>query len=121
MINLFRDPFFNSVDRILESKRNLTVPHIIRKDESEYKILLSIPGLTKEDLKISTKDGLLKISFEAEENENRDYFVENFTKIFVIPDDVKEKDIVGKVENGVLTIQLPLDKKKSLERTISLN
>ena len=27
----------------------------------------------------------------------------------------------GKVENGVLTLSLPIDKKKSLERLISLN
>ena len=34
---------------------------------------------------------------------------------------VKEKDIIGKVENGVLILTLPIDRKKSLERTISLN
>ena len=34
---------------------------------------------------------------------------------------VKEKDILGKVENGILTLTLPIDKKKSLERLISLN
>jgi hypothetical protein len=38
-----------------------------------------------------------------------------------IPEDVKEKEIEGKVENGVLILSLPIDKKKSLERLISLN
>jgi HSP20 family molecular chaperone IbpA len=38
-----------------------------------------------------------------------------------IPDDVREKDIIGKVDNGVLELTLPIDKKKSLERLISLN
>jgi HSP20 family molecular chaperone IbpA len=42
-------------------------------------------------------------------------------RFYDIPDDVKEKDIEGKVENGVLELTLPIDKKKSIERLISLN
>ena len=121
MMTLFKDPFFNTVDRMFENTRDLSVPHKIRKNESEYKITLSVPGLTKEDLKITTKDGYLKISFEREEETEREYFTQNFTKVFIVPEDVKEKDIIGKVENGVLEIVLPIDKKKSLERTIVLN
>jgi HSP20 family protein len=121
MITLFKDPFFSTMDSVFEQRTNFTVPHKIRKDDNEYKVSLSIPGLTKEDLKISTKDGYLKISFEQEEKTDKTYFVSNFTKSFIIPDDVKEKDITGKVENGILEILLPIDKKKSLERTILLN
>jgi HSP20 family molecular chaperone IbpA len=47
--------------------------------------------------------------------------VSTFTKLYNIPDDVQEKNIEGKVENGVLTISLPIDKRKSIERLISLN
>ena len=57
-----------------------------------------------------------------EKNEEDSYnFVGSFVKSYNIPEDVKEKDIEGKVENGVLTISLPIDKKKSLERSIFLN
>jgi HSP20 family molecular chaperone IbpA len=45
----------------------------------------------------------------------------SFTKSYSLPDDVKEKDVEGKVENGILVLTLPLDKKKPLERVISLN
>jgi HSP20 family protein len=82
---------------------------------------MSVPGLTKEDLKISTKEGILKISFEKEESDDSVYFTSSFVKSYNIPDDVKEKDIVGKVENGILELTLPIDKKKSIERQISLN
>lgn len=122
MITLFKDPFFDAVDKAFEASRTVVSPHSsIRKNESEYKVFLSIPGLTKEDLKISTKDGILKISFEKEEKDERISFVSSFVKSYNIPDDVKEKDITGKVENGVLELTLPIDKKKSLERLISLN
>jgi hypothetical protein len=76
---------------------------------------------TKEDLKISTKEGILKIIYEKQEGDKTRHFVGSFVKSYNIPDDVKEKDIVGKVENGILEITLPIDKKKSLERLISLN
>jgi HSP20 family molecular chaperone IbpA len=47
--------------------------------------------------------------------------VGSFVKSYDIPEDVKERDIEGKVENGVLELILPIDKKKTIERLISLN
>lgn len=122
MITLFKDPFFMGLDRVFENPYSTVSPKInVRKTENEYKIMISVPGLTKEDLEISTKDGLLKISYEKEETNETNYFVSNFVKTYSIPDDVKEKDIVGKVENGVLELTLPIDRKKLLWKTISLN
>jgi len=122
MITLFKDPFFQGFDSVFETSKYLKSPETrIRKTETEYVVLLSVPGLTKEDLKISTKEGVLKISFEKEESDDSVYFTSSFVKSYNIPDDVKEKDIVGKVENGILELTLPIDKKKSIERQISLN
>lgn len=122
MITLFKDPFFDVMDKMFETSVGVITPQTkIRKTESEYKILVSVPGLTKEDLKISTKDGVLKISFESNKDVTDLGFVGDFNKTYTIPDDVKEKDILGKVENGVLELTLPIDKKKSIERLISLN
>jgi HSP20 family protein len=122
MITLFKDPFFQGFESMFESPRFLRTPETnISKTETEYKVQVSVPGLTKEDLKISTKDGVLKISFDHEETDVKHSFVHSFVKSYNIPDDVKEKDIEGKVENGILTLVLPIDKKKALERTISLN
>jgi HSP20 family protein len=122
MITLFKDPFFQGFESVFETSKYLKSPETrIRKTETEYVVLMSVPGLTKEDLKISTKEGILKISFEKEESDDSVYFTSSFVKSYNIPDDVKEKDIVGKVENGILELNLPIDKKKSIERLISLN
>lgn len=122
MITLFRDPFFDVMDKVFETSHAVFNPQTkIRKNESEYKIFFSVPGLTKEDLKISIKDGILKVSFEDEPKDGELNFTAKFSKTYTIPDDVKEKDILGKVENGVLELTLPIDKKKSIERLISLN
>jgi HSP20 family protein len=122
MITLFKDPFFQGFESVFETSKYLKSPETrVRKTETEYVVLMSVPGLTKEDLKISTKEGILKISFEKEESDDSVYFTSSFVKSYNIPDDVKEKDIVGKVENGILELNLPIDKKKSIERLISLN
>jgi HSP20 family protein len=122
MITLFKDPFFQGLESAFETNRFMRTPETkISKKETEYRVEVSVPGLTKDDLKITTKDGVLRISFEKEEKDERNHFVTNFTKSYNVPDDVKEKDILGKVENGVLILTLPIDKKKSIERLISLN
>jgi HSP20 family protein len=122
MITLFKDPIFQGLESAFETNRFMRTPETkISKTETEYKVEMGVPGLTKEDLKITTKEGILRISFEKEENDERNHFVGNFIKSYNIPDDVKEKDIIGKVENGVLVLTLPIDKKKSIERFISLN
>jgi HSP20 family protein len=123
MITLFKDPFFDVFDKVFDTSYSgvYTPQSNVRKNENNYQLLMSVPGLTKEDIKITTKENILTISFEKEEKDEKTYFVTNFKKSYRIPDDVKEKDIEGKVENGILELILPIDRKKSLERFISLN
>jgi HSP20 family protein len=122
MITLFKDPFFSTIDNVFESTRFGNHPQInVTKNEVEYKVLMSVPGLTKEDLKITIKDGIIKISYSRDEKNETSYFVDSFSKSYSLPDNVKEKDIEGKVENGILELTLPIERKKPLERIISLN
>jgi len=123
MLTLYRDPFKDVLDTFFEKPSLLRdgQSKIVTRDD-EYQIYLSVPGLTKNDLTISVKDGLISISYKKEETDDKNYsFVNSFKKTYSIPEDVSEKDISGKVENGVLQIILPKNKKKSLERFISLN
>ena len=121
MITLFKDPLFDAFEKVFDTHYTHTPLTNIRKNETEYNLSICVPGLSKDDLKISTKEGVLKISYEKQENDEIKHFINSFSKSYTIPDDVKEKDIQGKVENGILELILPIDKKKSLERSISLN
>ncbi len=128
MITLFKDPFFSALDRVLDdtylnADRNFGSyknTNII-KNESEYKIQLAVPGLSKEDIKISLKESVLTISFDKEKTDDNFTFTSSFQRTYELPDDVDEKNISGSVENGVVEIILPKSKKKSVERLISLN
>ncbi len=120
MLTLFKDPFFQGFEGILES--NMTNTPQITKTDDDYQIYLAVPGLTKDDLKISVKDNILSISYNKEKTDDKTYsFTRSFKKSYTIPDNVDEKHINGSVENGVLEIILPKNKKKNTERLIELS
>lgn len=122
---IYRD----SLDKIFDSFFNNYVDYgtlntsksvKLKSDDESYKVAVAVPGLSKEDIKISTKDGLLNVSFDGFEKTDNLVFVEKFKKTYTIPEDVDEKSITAKVENGVLTILLPKGKKKISERLITI-
>jgi HSP20 family protein len=121
MITLFNDPFFTVFDEVMDSTISRTPQINVRKNEKEYRILIAVPGLSKDDIKIITKDSYITISYKKEEKNDTIYFVNSFQKTYKIPDEVNETGINGKVENGVLELLLPFEKKKNSERSISLH
>ena len=122
MITLFKDPFFNTFDKVFDeayNRANNRISSNVTTTEDGYKILLSVPGLSKDDIKISLKENVLTVLYEKEGDEFT--FIDSFKKQYNVPDDVDEKNISGTVENGIIEILLPKSKKKSVERLISLN
>ena len=122
MITLFKDPFLNTIDRVFNEsyeRLNNQKTKIERTDE-DYRIFISVPGLTKKDIVLSVKESVLLISYE-QHVKDVPIFTSSFKKTYDLPDDVDEKNITGSIENGVLEILLPKSKKKTIERLISLN
>lgn len=122
MITLFKDPFFNTFDKVFDEaylRANNKLNSNITTTEDGYRVQLSVPGLSKDDVKISLKESKLTISYEKVGDEFT--FIDSFKKSYIVPEDVDEKNITGSVENGVIEIVLPKSRKKSVERLISLN
>jgi HSP20 family protein len=124
MITMYKDPFKEILDTFFENKsfnRNYK-PSDVTIGEEDYRIHLAVPGLSKDDIKISIKDSVLSISYEKENTDDNTYsFTNSFKKTYSLPEGCDEKNITGKVENGVVEIVIPKSKKKSVERLISLN
>ena len=109
--------------------------NIIENKES-YLIQYSVPGLKKEDLKISIDaEGNLvvemsKESHKEERKENnvrylrREFTTEQFRNTLVLPEDIHRDKITAKVENGILEVTLPrvtVEEKKALVQNIEVN
>ena len=112
----------------LAERHNTTAPAVnIIEDENEYKVEVAAPGMTKEDFKVHlNEDNELIISMEkkneskGEDKEHkgtylrREFSYTQFQQSLLLPDNIERENISAKVENGVMTIDIP---KKKIEET----
>ena len=100
-------------------KVNATAPAIhVMESNKDYQVELAAPGLKKEDFSVNINDdGNLVIKMEKKEEnkeENkathylrREFSFSKYEQTLILPDDVEKEEIRAKMENGVLTIDLP--------------
>ena len=115
-------------------KANCTAPAInVKESDKAYTVELAAPGMKKEDFNVHINDeGNLIIKMEQkqehkDEDKNmrylrREFSYSKFEQTLILPDDVKKEDIKARVENGVLTVELPkiVDEKVKLSRQIDI-
>lgn len=90
--------------------------------ETQDKVVLEleVPGVKKEELKITVEDGVLKISGEKKterDEKGRNYRIiersfGKFERSFIIPDYVDVKHITARYNEGVLTLEMPKKKEE---------
>lgn len=109
-------------------RHNTTAPAVnIIEDEQEYKVEVAAPGMTREDFKVHiNEDNELIISVEkkSEEKEEdkkhkgtylrREFSYTQFQQSLLLPDNIERDQIEARVENGVMTIDIP---KRKVEET----
>ena len=106
----------------------------IMETKDNYKLELCIPGLTKEDVKLSIDaEGNLVVEMVKEmKNEKKneemrylrhEFSVEHFRQTVMLPEDIHKEQISAKVENGILDIVIPkvtVEEKKQAIQTIEV-
>lgn len=119
MVKDFMDIFNDGAERagkeIAGLNRFLTpVPADIAEAEDKFVVTMNVAGYSKEEVSVSYKDGFLTISGEtSKELEEVKYHLKertssSFSRSFRI-ENIKEKEISAKMENGVIEIALPKD------------
>ena len=107
----------------------------IMETKDNYKLELCIPGLTKDDVKLSIDaEGNLVVEMTKETNHEEknkeemrylrhEFSVEHFRQTVMLPDDIHKENISAKVENGILDIVIPkvtVEEKKQAVQTIEI-
>ena len=108
----------------------------IMETKDNYKLELCIPGLTKEDVKLSIDaEGNLVVEMtkenKSEKKENNEemrylrheFSVEHFRQTVMLPEDIHKEQISAKVENGILDIVIPkvtVEEKKQAVQNIEV-
>jgi HSP20 family molecular chaperone IbpA len=113
------DGFFNDFDYLVDANYQLQTKTI--NNENEFLIGISVPGLKKDDVKVSLDNKILYVEYSPPETKKEFNFTSAFKKSFYIPDDVDETSISGTIEDGILKISLPKTKKKPSQRLITVN
>jgi len=119
MSNFFNDFF----DTDMMPRMNATAPAVnVKESDKGYVMEIAAPGLKKEYCRVSLdKDGNLNLKiedkFERKEEDKaegkkehylrREFNYSNYEQTYVLPEDVDKEKISAKVENGILTVDLP--------------
>ncbi|NLC86432.1 MAG: Hsp20/alpha crystallin family protein [Bacteroidales bacterium] len=103
-----------------------SVPAInIIQNEDGFTVEVAAPGMTKEDCVVRLdENNNLVISFEKKsENEEKDkkgaylrreFSYSQFQRTMILPDDIDKDKISAKVNDGVLTVDIPTLKEKKI-------
>ncbi len=86
----------------------------ISETETAYLIKAEIPGVNKEDVKVTIQDGMLTIQgerkMEKEEKDKKFHRIErsygSFMRSFRVPDDADESAVKAEFKDGVLNVTL---------------
>ena len=97
----------------------------VKETKEGYEILMDLPGVKKENVKASLKNGYLTIhaSYNSDKDEKddtgrylrRERYSGSCSRSFYVGDHVTDKDIKAKFEEGTLKLQVPKEEKPKVE------
>lgn len=139
------DDVFDDVDRDMEREFNSMTRHNplfgknakrlmktdVRETDKSFEVSVDLPGIKKEDIELSLRDGYLTISAgkgmekNTEDKKGRLIRKERYTgameRSFFVGEDITEEDITAKFDNGVLKLSIPKkEEKKPEHKTIRI-
>lgn len=121
------DPFFDLFFQ--PEKRNnhrylMSTDIIDKKDHYEMKV--NLPNVKKDDLKVSIDNGYLTIDVvvnnESDEKSEHDYILRersygSYQRRYYVGEDVEMKDVSGKLENGLLTLEIKKPNEQEVKKS----
>lgn len=113
--SIFNDFFGNEW---VERQRQSSPAMNIIETEKEYKVEFAAPGLTSKDFRIDLHDdNRLTVSMDKKTDGGekdsegrylrREFSHTSFRQSMILPDDVNKEAIAARVEDGILTVEIP--------------
>ena len=122
--NWMRIPFADA-DKALYGKhaRNMMKTDV-KETEGGYEVDIDLPGFKKDEIQLELRDGYLNISaskgLDKEEKDKDGTYIRKeryagaMSRAFYVGEDMIEKDIQAKYENGILSLKMPKEQKKTV-------
>ncbi len=105
---------FDDFNRDLLGSQSYGPSANITKGDEGYRIDLAVPGYDRSDIDVGVKNGTLTVestvSFDSQNNYNKEFTVGPFKKQWSLPKNTNEKGISATYKNGVLSLEIPSSK-----------
>jgi HSP20 family protein len=111
-----------------ESSDSVVRPRVdILEDESSYRLLMDLPGIEKDQLKVEVDNGQLNIEAARKEIEMEGFEARRLERLssshyrrsFTVGEEIEVEKASAEFHNGVLTLTLP-KREKALPRRIEV-
>ena len=126
----FAFPAFPDTEKALYGKhaKNLMKTDV-KETDTEYELIIDLPGFKKEDVKASLENGYLTIQaskgLDKDEQEKktgkyirRERYAGTCARSFYLGDDITQEEIKGNFKHGILRLTIPKkDAKPAVEQT----
>ncbi|KAI3457943.1 hypothetical protein Pfo_014606 [Paulownia fortunei] len=112
----------DTMDRLFEDAMtfpgttgDVRAPWDINEEDKEIKMRFDMPGLSKEDVKVSVEDDILVIKGEQKKEQGKDdswssRSYSSYDTRLQLPDDCEKDKVKAEMKNGVLYISVPMTK-----------
>jgi HSP20 family protein len=128
--DLFQDLFGDSSKEKMEYKNYECAPSAnILENNQGFELQLAIPGIQKEDVKISLEKNILNVSSEKEALKidedtrftRREFVFGTFSRSFTLPDTIDTDKIGADFKDGILKITLPKRAETKISKEIKIS
>ena len=108
LLNSFERDFARPLVR--EMAREKVFPSLMKYDDKNaaWQLTVELAGVTKENVKIDTSEGYLRLTGEKTKGFNTG----KFEGLYAIPEGVNEEKIEAVFEDGILNVNIPMPEKK---------
>jgi len=120
------DPFF---DLFFQPEKRTNHRYLMSTDildkKDHYEMKVNLPDVKKEDLNVSLENGYLNIEVNVntdKKEKEEDYILNErsygtYSRRYYVGQDVEMKDISGKLENGLLTLNIKKVNEEAIKKS----
>lgn len=117
-----RDLFDNLFDNLMLKSCNMgdykSNDSYFSTDEKYYKIDIALPGANKDEIQLSINNNYLDLNYTNQNDNN--IWNSSFNRTIKLPNDILENKINAELKDGILSIKISRDIKKSISKRITI-